>query len=293
MSFPIKLFWVLLLSPLCWCQQPSSDLTARTLFYEEPQDNDHLPSIPAAKSQQARKASVQKAALAGKQSSGTNTEAAATENVSAPSGQEGPSIPEVRHLGLRYNLLLVDQQSGESQPVDSDRVFQPGECVALDLEANHSGYLYVLDRGSSGTWNPLLPSAEMPDESNVVSSRARIRVPQNYCFKIEGPPGEERVFVVLSRNPDELYGLDETIRNASAPAPPVLRQEGAAPVMAAENRLAHEVSKMEGGMGKRDLKIAKIEQAKTPEEPPGSVYIVNASAVPSGKVVTEIRIRHN
>jgi len=50
---------------------------------------------------------------------------------------------------------------------------------------------------------------------------------------------------------------------------------------------------MEGGMGKRDLKIAKIEQAKTPEEPPGSVYIVNASAVPSGKVVTEIRIRHN
>jgi hypothetical protein len=190
-------------------------------------------------------------------------------------------------------LLLVDAQSGQSEPVDSDRVFQPGECVQLELEANRSGYLYVLDRGSSGTWKPLLPSPEMPEESNIISSRARVRVPQDYCFKIESPPGEERIFIVLSRNPAALYGLDESIRGAAPSATPAPKSEGTAPLMTAENRLSGEVSKMEVSMmERRDLKITKIGQAQDAAEVPGSVYVVNASEASSDKVETEIRIRH-
>jgi hypothetical protein len=280
-------------------------LTARTLYYEEPADKDQLPSIPAAKSQQARKTSqaqgsgaaanpaAQKVLVAGKQSSGTNTALGTAKNQGVQSGYQGASIPAVKHLGLRYNLLLVDAQSGQSEPVDSDRVFQPGECVALELEANRSGYLYVLDRGSSGTWNPLLPSPEMPEESNIVGSRRLVRVPQNYCFKIEGPPGEERVFVVLSRNPAELYGLDESIKSGVPSATPAPQSHEGTPLMTAENRVSYEVSKMEASMERRDLKITKIGQPKDAAEPSGSVYVVNASEVSSYKVVTEIRIRHN
>jgi hypothetical protein len=63
--------------------------------------------------------------------------------------------------------------------------------------------------------------------------------------------------------------------------------------MTAENRISGEVSKMEVSMmERRDLKITKIAQAKDAAEPPGSVYVVNASAVSSDKVETEIRIRH-
>ena len=302
MSLSTKCFCVLLLSSVCWAQQPSSHLTARTLFYEEPQDNDHLPSIPAAKSPQTRKSSqtqsgtatntsVHKALVAGNQSAATNSAAGAMKNEGGDSGQAA-GIPAVKHLGLRYNLLLVDSQSSESKPVSSDRVFQPGECVALELEANRSGYLYVLDQGSSGSWSPLLPSADMPDESNIIRSRTRVRVPQNYCFKITGPSGEERIFVMLARNPAELSSFDESIRRRVASATPAQQSAGGPAVMTAENRVSYEVGKMEAGMGSRDLKITKIGQATDPEEPSGSVYVVNASDVSSDKVVTEIHIRH-
>lgn len=309
MCFPtnVKWFLVLLISSLCWGQQPPSDLTARTLWLEEQPDKDKLPSIPAAKAHQVKKVSLTTSGSA-KQNSGATTPLETPNNESA---QPETIIPAVKNLGLRYNFLLVDAQSGQAEPVDSDRLFQPGECVALELESNHTGYLYVLNRGSSGTWQPLLPSPEMADESNVISARTRVRIPQNYCFKIEGPAGEERLFVVLSRNPAELYGLHDSIKNDAggngaggsgaesggggsgvAAARPVSGTHPGPPVMTAELRLSHEVSRMEASMGSRDLKITKIAQSQDAAEPPGSVYVVNTSSVSSDKVVTEIRIRH-
>jgi hypothetical protein len=81
------------------------------------------------------------------------------------------------HLGLRYNLVLVDVGSGKSNPVDSERVLHRGECVGIDVESNHSGYLYVLAKQSSGAWEPLLPHPEMPNESNVVDPGKKLRAP--------------------------------------------------------------------------------------------------------------------
>ena len=298
MCFPpkIQLFLVLLVSSLCWCQQPSSDLTARTLWLEEQPDSDKLPTIPAAKAHQVKKVSL------------------TISGAAKPNPQAAPpetAIPAVKNLGLRYNLLLVDSQSGQGEPVESERVFQPGECVALELEANHSGYLYVLNRGSSGTWQPLLPSPEMADEANIISARTRVRIPQNYCFKIEGPAGEERMFAVLSRNPAEMYGLHDSIKSdeggsgaaesgtestgagsSVAVARPVSSTHPGPPVLTAQLRLSREVSRMQASLGMRDLKITKIAQSQDAAEPPGSVYVVNTSAASSDKVVTEIRIRH-
>jgi hypothetical protein len=305
MSFPIKLSLVLLLSPLCWCQQAPTDLTARTLWLQEQPDKDQLPSIAAAKAHQVKKVSLTSGGAAAKQSAEIDAQRGAPENGST---QSMPSIPVVKHLGLRYNLLLVDAQSGKTEPVDSDRVFQPGDCIQMDLEANHSGYLYVLDRGSSGNWKPLLPSPEMPEESNIVSSRTRVRVPQGYCFTIEGPPGDERLFVMLARNPAELYDLHDSIKSGAAgtgasesggagssvpAAQPVSHTHAGTPVMTAELRLSHEVNRMEASMGRRDLKITKIANAEDAAEPPGSVYVVNTSEASSDKVVIEIRIKHN
>ena len=55
-------------------------------------------------------------------------------------------------------MLLVNQTSGRTEIADSDRVFRKGECVAIDFEANRSGYLYVLAKQSSGDWRPMSPA---------------------------------------------------------------------------------------------------------------------------------------
>src|SRR5208283_1278272 len=115
-----------------------------------------------------------------------------------------PAPVPVVHLGIRYNLLLVDD-ANQGVAVDSDRVFRKGDRLAIEVEANRSGYLYVLARQSSGSWQALLPSAEMSGESNVIDPGSKIRVPRAYYFEIQDPPGSERLVLVFSRAPQDFY----------------------------------------------------------------------------------------
>ncbi len=303
MTFQTKWVFILLLSPMCWCQQTSTDLTARTLFYRERPDNDQLLSVAAAKSRQTSKATATQATkktnaaaqerpVPEANSPGSGTAVGSAKTVSVEYRDQGASPPAAQHLGLRYNLVLVDKDTGKGAPVEADRIFQPGECIALEFEANRSGYLYVLNQGSSGSWNPLLPSSQMPDEANIVKARTSVRVPQKYCFEIAGPPGLERIFVALARNPAELYDLHDSIKGGGSSGEGEAQPSEAVHVLTAENRLTRVVSKMQASMGARDLKITKIAQPSDPGEPPGSVYLVNASAGSSDRVVTEIQIKH-
>jgi hypothetical protein len=289
--FPVRnLLFAILLPALCWCQ-PASELSARALFYREQPDQDKLPAVSKAKPAVSRKSQT----------------VSKTSNQQKPgSASSGvPIIPVVQHLGLRYNVMLVNSQTGAAEPADPDRTFRRGECFALEFEANRSGYLYVLSQGSSGRWQSLFPSDEMPDESNIVRSRSSVRVPVNHCFQIEDPPGTERVFVVLSRNPEDLYDLHEAIRTGrggSGEPSPTAPSVKPAPELLAMARVDREVQRLSDDLRSRDLRVVKVTRPEAAGEPPNSVYVVMAStagarpgsssAPPSDRVVTEIRIVH-
>ncbi len=196
------------------------------------------------------------------------------------------------HLGIRYNLLLVDDNNHGS-PAASDRVFRAGERVAIEIEANHSGYLYVLAKQSSGQWMPLLPSAEMSDESNIIDPGRKVRVPENYYFEIQDPPGAEHLVMVFSRDPQDFYELYQGIKNQTAPpstAP--VRRPAAGVLMADASMVNNAITRMEQQFGTRDIAIRRVSQPLSSGEPAGSVYVVNASNKPSSSVVTELDIKH-
>ena len=280
--------WVFVLSicpAVSFCQQEPGELSARALYYREQPDQDKLPPVPAAKPAAARKsAATPKAAAAKKRT--TSPDPVPDRPAAAP------AIPVVMNLGLRYGVLLVDPRSGQADAADPARVFKSGECIALEFEANRSGYLYVLEQGSSGKWLSLFPSAELSDESNVVRSRATVRVPARHCFEIEGVAGTERIFVVLSRNPEDLAQLHQAIRSgrAEAPGPAPALESGSA--LLAMNRLDKEIARFAGDLRSRDLRVKKVTQPEGDGERPNSVYVVNASTAPSDRVVTEVRIEH-
>src|SRR5260370_15184726 len=132
----------------------------------------------------------------------------------------GSSQTGAVHLGLRYNLVLVNPASAATEEIDPERVLHDGDCFALEFEANRSGYLYVLAKQSSGSWQALVPSFEMADETNVIDPAKKVRVPSRYCFEVHDPPGTETMFVVLSRDPRDFYELYEGIkRQSNEPAP--------------------------------------------------------------------------
>ncbi len=282
--------WVFILSlwpAVCFCQQGPGELSARELYYRAEPDQDKLPPVPAAKPAAARKSEAPpKGTVATKKTASPDPVPKRT--------AAAPVIPVVMNLGLRYGVLLVDPRSGQAEPADPARIFKSGECIALEFEANRSGYLYVLEQGSSGKWLSLFPSAELPDDSNVVRSRTTVRVPARHCFEIEGAAGTERIFVVLSRNPEDLAQLHQAIRSGRAEAPGPSPAPAAKPgeTLLAMNRLDAEIARFAGDLRSRDLRVKKVAQPEGEGERPNSVYVVNASNAPSDRVVTEVRIEH-
>jgi hypothetical protein len=205
-------------------------------------------------------------------------------------GLTAPIVPvstAAVHLGLRYNVVLVDD-SGRYRPAAPDRIFRAGECFAIELEANRAGFLYVLAKQSSGSWKPLLPSTDpdMASESNVVTPGVKIHVPAQHCFEVQNPPGVDTLFVVLSREPRDSFEQE----NLTAPPKPA---RTAAAVEVADASIGdNAVSRMREEFGTRDIAIKKVSQPLAAAEPVGSVYVVNASLNPSSNVAAQIEIHH-
>jgi hypothetical protein len=199
------------------------------------------------------------------------------------------------HLGLRYNLVLVDADSGKAQSAAPDRMFRAGECFAIELESNRAGFLYVLAKQSSGSWHPLVPSTEsdMATESNVIVPGKRIRVPLQHCFEIQNPPGVETLFVVLSREPRDTFELYENIKTPGTTQTPGAPRRTAASVQVADARVTDgAVARMREQFGSRDIAIKKVSQPLGAAEPPESVYVVNSSSNPSSNLAAQIDVHH-
>ena len=261
--------------------QPKTEGT-RDLYYFGATQKDTLPPI--------RKASTAVRA----KSTPAPTLSAGTEADRAPvTPGEAVDAASVPHLGFRYTVALVNQTTGKAVAVDPDRDFRKGECVRLEVESNHSGYLYVLSKQSSGGWLPLFPSSEMPDESNVADPGQKVRAPKDYCFEIGDPPGTETLFVVLSRSPRDFFDLYDAIKSPATAAPANTSKSPANPVQLADARMVNSaVEKMATTFGTRDLVIKKVTPGADKQDTDYSVYVVNGSDKPSSTVVKKVEIRH-
>lgn len=249
---------------------------ARDLFYFGATQKDALPPI-------------QKTSAAPK---GPKSVAAATQSAGSQPGRAATDAAGVPHLGFRYALELVNANSGKAEAVDPDRDFRKGECVRIEVEANHSGYLYILSKQSSGGWLPLFPNSEMPDESNVADPGQKVRAPKDYCFEISDPPGTETLFVVLSRSPRDFFELYDAIKAPAARPVNPSNSASNAVQMASAGKTNSAVEQMAKTFGTRDLMIKKVSTGADEQESDYWVYVVNGSDKPSSTVVRRVEIRH-
>src|SRR5262249_35165409 len=72
----------------------------------------------------------------------------------APSGG-GETVAQP---GLQYRILRVSGD-GPDEEVDPQTVFRTGDRIRLSLQSNIDGHLYIVQRGASGSWTLLFPSA--------------------------------------------------------------------------------------------------------------------------------------
>src|SRR5262245_22026563 len=140
--FTSKGCFFIFLAGASWCQDEGG-LTARAMYYRERPDNDQLP--PRAQVTASSKAPVGKPASKSQTNStgSVRTQTSQTGGASATDGTNNTAVSKpfetkqvvltpprpVDHLGLRYNVMLVNTKTQKSQAVESDRTFQAGECI--------------------------------------------------------------------------------------------------------------------------------------------------------------------
>ena len=126
--------------------------------------------------------------------------------------------------------IRLEQRKGDAvQAVPQNTVFRNGEILRFRLTSQINGYLYVLDKGTSGNAAVLFP-ASGPAGSN------RIEVGRNYLvpaegegwFEVSGPTGFDVLYFLVSATPIDLPRQGsanpggEPVEPKAAPPPPNL-----------------------------------------------------------------------
>jgi len=192
--------------------------------------------------------------------------------------------PQGPALGLRYTILKRIQDS--QVETDADAVFHAGDRIRLAVETNDDGYLYIVNRGSSGTWKVLFPSAEIKNGDNHIQRLARFEIPSGYTFTFDEQPGEEKLFIVLSRQPEpDLEGLIYSLgqKGGTAEKPKVL--------LASAAFSDDVVGKLRNAYA-RDLIVEKVDDEQAGAKKEKAVYAVNPSGSADSRVVADIALRH-
>jgi hypothetical protein len=140
-------------------------------------------------------------------SGGGRTAPAPTSTARAPQAPQ----PE-KYVGISYKLALV-KANGDFTVVPQSHIFRTGDRVRLLVRSNRPGYLTILNVGSSGNTNVLF--------NEYVEGRTIYEIPRNTNFKFVGAPGEEKVLIMLSANPNPLGApAATTVAQGPSIAPP-------------------------------------------------------------------------
>lgn len=174
-------------------------------------------------------------------------------------------------LGVRYSIL---KQSAPNKFVEAppDTPFHAGDRLRLSVTANQRGYLYVIQKGSSGEWRPLFPDPQINGGNNALEPGKTCVIPNGpgEAFEIDEHPGIETIFILLTRIPEG--NLSDTILS--------LRK--------GEILAEKQVDRIRAKVQSRDLVFTKVD-----DEDDKAVYTVNKStAATNQRVVSDVVLNH-
>jgi hypothetical protein len=150
-----------------------------------------------------------KGASTGKSNKGGSDVAAqggVADGASAPG--DGATILPVglRSLALGYTILMKDD-AGSLFATDASREFKTGDHIAVALETNADGYLYLFSAENGRNPELLFPNAQIDGGANPVRAHARASFPtgadtdEQYFIALTDPPATEHLVVIFSRRP--------------------------------------------------------------------------------------------
>jgi len=225
------------------------------------------------------------------QPSSDSTSGARIVPASATVGSVSPSAG--MPLGLKYSIL---KKSGDSMiEVPANSVFHAGDRIQINVQTNQPGYLYIISKGSSGTWKPMFPSSEVEDGNNRVDGFKTYIMPPKSRFLFDEQAGTEKLFVILARQPEPdlekvIYSLQG---GGAAPAPKKDEPAKNKPllIMASARIDDMTVGRLRNAYS-RDLVIEKVDESTPGPRKEDAVYVVNPTGSGDSRVVADLELVH-
>ena len=102
-------------------------------------------------------------------------------------------------VNRRVDLILEKKEANGVRAVNAEFVFATGDKIRFRFRSAVNGYLYVMDQGSSGTWQQLYPRNELTQSRHILAGKDYL-VPASGAgwFEVTGPPGYDNVYFLIS-----------------------------------------------------------------------------------------------
>jgi hypothetical protein len=194
---------------------------------------------------------------------------------------------------LRYS---VSKQTANAANTDDytevavDTVFRSGESIRLNIKSNDDAYLYIVTQGSSGTWSLLFPSAKIDNGNNRVQAHRDTVVPGEGRFKFDERAGDERLFIVLTREPES--DLEQLIYSLRQPQPTAAPVDEPRRLMAQLTSIDNDViGKIRSSVRARDLVFETVVNDPSARKEKAA-YVVNTTGALNSRVVADLNLKH-
>lgn len=102
-------------------------------------------------------------------------------------------------LNPRVDLVLEKKEGNSARPMDPAHVFAEGDFIRFRMRSGVTGFLYVINRGSSGKYQQLFP-ADQDNQNRSIKAGKEYLVPDSNAgwFRVEAPAGYENVYFLIS-----------------------------------------------------------------------------------------------
>ena len=110
----------------------------------------------------------------------------------------------LRPIGLGYTVFMKDQAGG-LLAVDPAREYKSGDRIAIALEPNTEGYIYIFNAENDREPMMLFPNVQLDGGANEARAHVRETYPAdvNFSFEFDQNAAIEHVYVIISRAPLE------------------------------------------------------------------------------------------
>ncbi len=102
-----------------------------------------------------------------------------------------------------FSIRLEQKKKDAIQAVPPNTVFRNGDILRLRLTSQIPGYLYVVDKGTSGTTAALFPATNAANGANRIDVNRSYMVPADGdgWFEVSGPAGFDTLYFLVSSTP--------------------------------------------------------------------------------------------